>query len=91
MTNARRSPTETPPPLRHRVGALEGCIGSIREREVPRLVAKGLTNREIAEQLVIAESTARNPVSRIFERLGLSRRSEAAAFAVQRGVMEPER
>jgi len=64
---------------------------SVREREVLRLVAKGLTNPEIAKRLVIAESTARNHVSRIFERLGLSRRSEAAAFAVQHGLMADER
>ena len=61
---------------------------STREREVVRLVAKGMTNKEIAETLFIAEATARNHVSRVFERLGLSRRSEAAAFAVQHGLMD---
>lgn len=60
---------------------------STREREVLSLVAKGHTNREIAEQLFIAETTARNHVSRIFARLGLSRRSEAAVFAVQHGLI----
>ena len=64
---------------------------STREREVLCLVAKGLTNREIGEQLFIAETTARNHVSRIFARLDMSRRSEAAAFAVQRRVgCDPE-
>ena len=60
---------------------------STREREVLSLVAKGHTNREIAEQLFIAETTARNHVSRIFARLDLSRRSEAAVFAVQHGLI----
>ena len=60
---------------------------SDREKEVLALVARGLTNRQIAEELVIAENTARNHVSRILEKLGLSRRSEAAAFAAQHGLL----
>lgn len=56
---------------------------SSREREVLCLVAKGHTNRAIGDRLFIAETTARNHVSRIFARLDMSRRTEAAAFAVQ--------
>ena len=59
---------------------------SEREREVLALVAQGYTNREIAEQLVLSEHTARNHISRIFEKLGLSRRSEAAAYAARMGL-----
>lgn len=59
---------------------------SEREREVLSLVAQGYTNREIAEKLVLSEHTARNHVSRIFEKLGLSRRSEAAAYAARMGL-----
>lgn len=59
---------------------------SEREREVLALVAQGRTNREIAEQLVISEKTARNHVSNILDKLGLSRRSEAAAYAVRHGM-----
>ena len=54
---------------------------SAREREVLQLVAEGLTNREIAERLVIARVTARNHVSRILDKLGMQRRTEIAAFA----------
>jgi DNA-binding NarL/FixJ family response regulator len=57
-----------------------------REREVLALVAKGRTNREIAADLVISEATARNHISHIFEKLGLSRRSEAAALATRLGL-----
>ncbi len=57
-----------------------------REREVLALVAEGKTNREIAAALVISEATARNHVSHIFEKLGLSRRSEAAALAARLGL-----
>lgn len=59
---------------------------SPREREVLALIARGATNREIAERLVVAETTARNHVSHILEKLGMSRRSEAAAFAAQVGL-----
>lgn len=54
-----------------------------REREVLTLIARGHTNKQIAEQLSVSEKTARNHVSNILEKLGLSRRSEAAAFAVE--------
>ncbi len=64
---------------------------SSREAEVLALVAKGLANKEIAESLVISENTARNHVSRILEKLGLSRRSEAAVFAAQHGLLEEEK
>ena len=72
--------------LEHREDPLIASL-STREREVLCLVAKGLTNREIGEQFFIAETTARNHVSRIFARLDMSRRSEAAAFAVQHGLI----
>ena len=60
---------------------------SEREKEVLHLVAEGLTNKQIADRLVIAENTARNHVSRILEKLGLSRRSQAASFAAQHGLL----
>ncbi len=60
---------------------------SEREREVLILVAEGATNRGIAEKLFVAETTARNHVSHILEKLGMSRRSEAAAFAAQVGLL----
>ncbi|MFQ5873650.1 MAG: response regulator [Dehalococcoidia bacterium] len=63
---------------------------SDREREVLVLIAQGQTNREIADKLVISENTARNHVSRILEKLDMTRRSEAAAFAAQHGLLEEE-
>ena len=64
---------------------------SDREKEVLTLVAQGFTNREIAGKLVISENTARNHVSRILEKLGLTRRSEAAAFAAQHGLLKNQK
>jgi two-component system, NarL family, response regulator DevR len=60
-----------------------------REREVLTLVARGYTNKQIADTLCVSEKTARNHVSHILDKLGLSRRSEAAAFAVEHKLVPP--
>ena len=60
-----------------------------REREVLTLVARGFTNKQIADTLFVSEKTARNHVSHILDKLGLSRRSEAAAFAVEHKLVPP--
>lgn len=52
-----------------------------REREVAALLARGLTNRQIAEQLVIAERTAEMHVSNVLGKLGVSTRAQAAVWA----------
>ena len=62
-----------------------------REKEVLRLVAQGLTNKEIADKLVISENTARNHVSNILGKLGLSHRAQAAAFAARHGLLDEEK
>jgi DNA-binding NarL/FixJ family response regulator len=59
-----------------------------REREVLTLIAEGATNKEIAAKLVVSENTARNHVSHILAKLGFSRRSEAAAYAVRKGLVK---
>jgi DNA-binding NarL/FixJ family response regulator len=61
-----------------------------REREVLALIAEGATNKEIAAKLVVSENTARNHVSHILSKLGFSRRSEAAAYAVRKGLTKGE-
>jgi DNA-binding NarL/FixJ family response regulator len=63
---------------------------SEREMEVVELIAQGKTNKEIAESLIIAEKTARNHVSRILTKLGLTRRSQAAAWAIRAGLYDEE-
>jgi DNA-binding NarL/FixJ family response regulator len=54
---------------------------SERENEILQLIAEGLTNRQIGEKLHLSEKTARNYVARLLEKLGFSRRSQAAAYA----------
>ena len=71
--------------------AHEVSVLSEREREVLSLVAAGLTNKEIAGRLIISDNTARNHVSRIMEKLGVTRRSEAATFAARHGMLDDQR
>jgi len=50
---------------------------------VALLVAEGLTNRDIAERLVVSERTAENHVARVLNRLGLRSRAQVAAWVVR--------
>ena len=61
-----------------------------REVEVLRLVAAGKTNLEIAEDLVIAEGTARRHVANIYKKIGAANRVEAASYASQHNLLEPD-
>jgi DNA-binding CsgD family transcriptional regulator/tetratricopeptide (TPR) repeat protein len=58
-----------------------------REQEVARFVARGLSNREIAQALVIAEGTARVHVEHILSKLDLHSRAQLAAWAMERRVI----
>jgi DNA-binding NarL/FixJ family response regulator len=58
-----------------------------RELEVLRLIAKGATNREIAETLVISEGTVKNHISNILVRLNVRDRTQAAIYARDRGLL----
>jgi DNA-binding NarL/FixJ family response regulator len=53
-----------------------------REDEVANLVAEGMTNREIAQRLGIAEHTVSNCLFRIFEKLGISSRVELVLYVI---------
>jgi non-specific serine/threonine protein kinase len=57
-----------------------------RQREVAALITRGLTNREIADALIIAERTADTHVQNILNKLGLVSRAQIAAWAVEQGV-----
>ncbi|HVC26270.1 MAG TPA: response regulator transcription factor [Acidimicrobiales bacterium] len=56
---------------------------SRQERRILALLARGMTNREISVELVLAEKTVKNYVSSVLDKLGMSRRTEAAVFAVR--------
>jgi HD-GYP domain-containing protein (c-di-GMP phosphodiesterase class II)/DNA-binding CsgD family transcriptional regulator len=58
-----------------------------REVEVLRLLVRGLSNKQIAEQLVISRRTAGSHVEHIYTKLGVSNRAQASLFAVKHGLM----
>jgi DNA-binding NarL/FixJ family response regulator len=62
-----------------------------REVEVLILLARGMSNRQIAERLVITPKTAGNHVEHIYIKIGASSRAGAAMFAVQHGLLPEEK
>lgn len=82
-TNAKKQALE-------KLAETQGSELTEREREVLALVARGYTNKQIADALTVTEKTARNHVSHILEKLGMARRSEAAAYAVEHKLVPPK-
>ena len=81
----RRAPRGAPARGR---GSARASLASLtgRERDVLAGVARGLSNKAIADELGMAERTARTHVSNILAKLGLTSRTQAALFAVQHGL-----
>ena len=76
----------------HRVSRRrEGPAGlTAREVEVLRLLARGLSNKEIAKQLVISPKTAGNHIEHIYSKIDASTRARASLFAMQHGLLPDE-
>src|SRR5690242_19266904 len=77
----------------HRVPRRREALAGLTAREVEVLVllARGLSNRQIAERLVITPKTAGNHVEHIYAKIGASSRAAAAMFAVQHGLLPEEK
>ena len=61
---------------------------SAQEKRVLELIGEGLTNRQIAERMFLAEKTVKNYVSALLSKLGMQRRTQAAALAARLGSHE---
>ncbi|HWI19789.1 MAG TPA: response regulator transcription factor [Vicinamibacterales bacterium] len=58
-----------------------------RELEVLQLIAEGLSNKEMAERLFVSENTVKTHASRLFDKLGASRRTQAVQLAKSQGLV----
>jgi len=77
--------------MRERATAKDPLAGlTEQERRILELIGEGLTNRQIGERMFLAEKTVKNYVSALFAKLGMERRTQAAAFAA-RLTTDPER
>lgn len=69
--------------------ALPGGILTVREEEVVKLIAEGLTSREIARRLVIAPKTVERHRANLLAKLGMRDRTELTRYAIRAGLIEP--
>ena len=76
--------------LSAREEALSAGFLTERETEILRLLAAGASNRTIAEKLYLSEQTVKNTLSGIYQKLGASNRTEAAAIARRKGLIKAE-
>ena len=77
------------PSRRPRRSSCPAPVLTARELEVLKLVARGMSNREVADQLYISENTVKNHMRNILEKLHLHSRMEAVMYAVRKRLLDP--
>jgi len=60
-----------------------------RELEVFRLIARGMSNAEVAQELIVSETTVKTHVARVLMKLGLRDRIQAVVLAYESGIIQP--
>lgn len=87
------TPPRTQPPAAVREKGSKELEPGLTEREVEvlRLIARGKSNREIADELVLSEKTVKTHVSNILQKLHLSDRTKAALYAVRRRLVDVDK
>ncbi len=86
-TGAKLFRRDPPAPFEINAQALESLGISEREREVLELLAAGRSNKEIAQRLELSPNTVKTHVAKLFEKLAVSRRTEAISRARELGVI----
>jgi len=97
LTRARTRVVETvvvrevsvpvPIPFVRNEGAVETLGITPRELEILELIAAGLSTREIAERIFVSENTVKTHASRLFDKLGAKRRTQAVQLGKERGLI----
>jgi DNA-binding NarL/FixJ family response regulator len=78
--------TRRPPPKDHPAALTELTP---REREVLKLIARGLSNADVARELVVGDATVKTHVARIFSKLDVHDRAQAVVLAYETGLVQP--
>ena len=86
LSEEEPAPTETSAPEESLGGEPRGGL-TRRQREIAALVARGLTNRQIATELSISEHTVANHIAKTLKKLGLSSRSQLTAWVLEQRIL----
>jgi two-component system, NarL family, response regulator LiaR len=83
----REVPVPVPTPFVRNAAAVETLGITPRELEILELIAAGLSTREIAERIFVSENTVKTHASRLFDKLGAKRRTQAVQLGKERGLI----
>ena len=85
----RGKPASEPAAEGPRLTTADNALLTKRETELVGLLAQGLSNRQIAEQLFISENTVKKHLNNVYSKLEVTRRTQAVSKAVQLGILSP--
>jgi DNA-binding CsgD family transcriptional regulator len=83
----REVPVPVPTPFVRNEAAVDALGITRRELEILELIAAGLSTREIAERIFVSENTVKTHASRLFDKLGAKRRTQAVQLGKERGLI----